>query len=379
MSFDLQLPTVCDHRIYRERTVLESDRRTILVSKPIAAISNMELWASDDQVGKSDYLVVVDSTKATPTVKASSVWVMPDTVDATGKIAYADTASLTVWLEDGTKVVLTPVVTRVYVLQPTTIGAIHPGQYVKASSRSIYLLPDSKGSTGVVASVDIGASTVTLASGVVITVTASTRIMAIASTGVTALKAGQNVIVGGASIGSQEANPYRMVQFKYKWKGDDYFEVVYNTLKGYCPKCTGLGNLDDISWDVRGQLAQAKNEKLLSQNLEKFTVTELGSNPFHLFVGTSLRSLIGQRVFDFDYLTSRITQEVHTTLAKLKDMQSQYVRTGRPMTTGEQLQSIRNVSVTRDTNDPTILRVSVDVTAMSGQPLNYIQYLKTAR
>jgi hypothetical protein len=239
MSFDLSLSTVCDHRVYRERCVLDADRKSIRVSKPIASTGTLSLWASENQVPKADYLIVFDPL----------------------------------------------------------------------------------------------------------------------------------------SVSTDMA---KMIQFRYKWRSTlDYFEVTYGTLKGFCPKCVGLGEVDDLSWDVRGQLTQTRNEKLLLQNLEKFVVTYLGSNPFHPFVGTSLINLIGQRVVDFDYLTSQITQEVHTTLGKLKDLQQQYVRAGRAMTAGEQLESIRSVKVTR-AEDPTIVMVEVTVTAQSGQPLNYTQYLKLA-
>jgi len=240
MSYDLTLPTVCDHRLYRERVLLESDRKTIRLLKPLANAGSMDVWASDNKVDKTQYLVVFDPTSVT-------------------------------------------------------------------------------------------------------------------------------------------INQLRMVQFKFKWKNtEDYFEIVYNTIKGFCPKCVGLGNLDDISYDVRGHLAQSHNEKLLLQNLEKFTITELGSNPFHLFTGTPLKKLIGTRVLDMEYLRSRIIQGISSSLNTFKDMQQQYIRTTRPVTTGEILGSIQRVIVNQDTNDPSIIRVEVFVTSASGQPINYTQYLRTA-
>lgn len=177
---------------------------------------------------------------------------------------------------------------------------------------------------------------------------------------------------------SVTAQQLRMVYFAAKWKAvEDYFEVSYTTIRSWCPKCAGLGFLDDISYDVRGQLAVVRNEDLLLQNLEKFTVTELGSNPFHTFIGTNLVTLIGQRIYDLDYLISQITQEIYSTLGKFKDMQQQYIKTGRPVTKNEQLDQILDVKVTQDTSDPTIIRAAVRLTAMSGKPLRYTQLLRT--
>jgi hypothetical protein len=173
-------------------------------------------------------------------------------------------------------------------------------------------------------------------------------------------------------------NQPRMILFENKWKSvEDYFNITYVTLSGFCPKCVGLNMLDDISYDVRGQLSTSTNERLLIQNLEKFTVTELGSNPFHLFIGTGLINLLGQRISDFDFLSTKIVQEIQSTFAKLKEMQQKYVQTGRPMTTGEQLDQVQDINITRDTTDPTIVRVAITVTALSGQALNYVQFLRT--
>lgn len=174
-------------------------------------------------------------------------------------------------------------------------------------------------------------------------------------------------------------NLQKMVYFKEKWKAvEDYFEVSYNVLGGYCSKCLARGTLYDWSYDVRGQLSTVINENLLMQNVEKFTITELQSNPFHMYIGTSLVTLLGQRLSDVGYMTTRVTQEIQTTLGKLKDMQQQYARTGRAVTPGELLDQVVQVNVTQDTNDPTILRADITVTAQSGKTLSYTQFMSTA-
>jgi hypothetical protein len=110
--------------------------------------------------------------------------------------------------------------------------------------------------------------------------------------------------------------------------------------------------------------------------MEKFTITEIQSNPFHTFIGTNLVGLLGTKIANQNYLTTKITQEINSTLNVLRDMQSQYVQSGREVTTGELLDRINNVQVTFDPNDPSILRAFVSCTAKSGKPAEYTQYLR---
>lgn len=169
----------------------------------------------------------------------------------------------------------------------------------------------------------------------------------------------------------------RMIQLKNKWKSPtDFFEISYTTIKGYCPKCVGLEVLDDISYDVKGDLRIIRNEKLLLQNLEKFVVTEIGSNPFHAWMGTGLVNLLGDKILDVNFLTTRVTQEINQVLEKFKDLQEQYRLTGRTMTDGEILDSVQDINVEFDQNDPTILRADISVTARSGKSMEFSQVLQ---
>lgn len=237
MSFDLNLYTVCNHRIYRELVTLASDRRSLRTAQPIAS-SNVEVFASNNKIPSSDYNLIPDPTK-------------------------------------------------INVQQP------------------------------------------------------------------------------------------RMIYLNYKWDSlEDYFEVNYNTLSNTCPKCVGLKAIDDHSYDVKGNLYTIRNENLLLQNLEKFTVTKIRSNPFHTFIGTGLVQMLGTKFTDSAYLATKITQEISTSLNVLKDLQDQYQFTGRAMTAGESMDSVDNVQVSPDQNDSTILRADITATAKSGKSVSYTQFLR---
>lgn len=240
MSFDLNLSTVCNHRIFKESVTLGSDQKSIRLSQPLAA-SVVDIYASDNLIPKSYYSIVYDP------------------------------------------------LSNITVHQP------------------------------------------------------------------------------------------RMIVFNKKWKSvEDFFQVTYITLKDFCPKCVGLDQIDDISYNIRGDFLTVRNENLLLQNLEKFTVTELQSNPFQVFIGTNLVKLIGQKVVDTGYLTTKVTSEISTTLQVLKSLQSQYKAIGRAVTDGEQLDQVINIKVRFDQNDPGILRADITVRAVSGKTVDFTQLLKVA-
>lgn len=174
-------------------------------------------------------------------------------------------------------------------------------------------------------------------------------------------------------------NLSRKVYFKKKWNSvEDFFELTYITISDFCPKCVGFNYIDDVSYNTQGDFLTLINEILLLQNLEKFTVTELQSNPFQLFIGTTLVKLLGQRVSDPSYLSSKVTQEINNTLSVLKQLQKQYQNTGRAVTQGELLDQVSNISVQFDTVDPSILRAEVTAQAVSGKSVNFTQLLKIA-
>jgi hypothetical protein len=174
-----------------------------------------------------------------------------------------------------------------------------------------------------------------------------------------------------------DVNRNKIIWFKEKWKSiTDYFEITYVTLSNVCTKCTGSKYLDDVSYDVKGSLLQTRNEPLLMQNVEKFVVTTINSNPFHLYIGTGLVGLIGKRISNFSFLQSQIISEISRTLQKLQDLQGQYRTIGRVVTEGEVLAVVDSIQVTQDMVDPTIVRADVTVTAQSGKPVQFTQIIR---
>ena len=188
----------------------------------------------------------------------------------------------------------------------------------------------------------------------------------------------ENIVPPGMyTIANDDLSMRKIIKFKDKWKSPtDYFETTYVTLPEYCSKCSGIRFIDDISYNVKGDLLTVRDEKLLMQNVEKFTVTRTGSNSFHAFVGTGLVGLIGSKITNAEFLNSQIKSEETRTLQKLQELQTTYQATGRTVTKGELLKSVENIQVTRDADDPTIFRMDVAVMSVSGKTVEFTQYLK---
>lgn len=155
-----------------------------------------------------------------------------------------------------------------------------------------------------------------------------------------------------------------------------FIEATYTTLSSYCPKCSGIKYLNDIKYDLNGDVIKARDEYLLVQTVEKYIVTELGSNTFHTWLGTSLHSLIGSKIFDFNLIKTKILTQINTTINNLKRIQDQVVGLGIPLTQGELFDKLISVNVSQDTADPTIIMILVEFNAKSGKPLEYTQYME---
>jgi len=153
-------------------------------------------------------------------------------------------------------------------------------------------------------------------------------------------------------------------------------EVSYTTFTNSCPKCEGARYLDDFVYTSGGDILTTKDEFLLIQNVEKYIVTRLGSNKYQTWMGTGLQDMIGMKILDGQLLTTKITEEINTTIDKFKDMQKQLVATGRPVSSGELFGQLLSVDVQQDQTDPTTIQVLVSFTAQSGKRLEFTQLLE---
>ena len=160
-----------------------------------------------------------------------------------------------------------------------------------------------------------------------------------------------------------------------------YFPIVemkYTTLGTYCPKCSGTRYVDDIIYGPSKDVVTTKDEFLLIQTLEKLVVTELNSNKYYGWLGTSIHTLIGQKIVDLDYLKVKIVEDVKKAVSDLKKIQNQYLSTGRYVSNGETFGSLIGVDVTQMV-DPTMIDVLIKFTAQSGKSLQLQQLVELSQ
>jgi hypothetical protein len=151
-------------------------------------------------------------------------------------------------------------------------------------------------------------------------------------------------------------------------------EAQYVTLSTFCRKCRGINYVDDFVYVNDRDILTAKDEELLLQLVEKYVVTKIGSNPFHDWVGTGLHDMVGSKVTDSDLLTSRMREQVTTTIDKLKKVQGQLQATGREVTPGELFGNLISVDVSQG-EDPSLFTITVRFTSQRGKQLEYEQLI----
>lgn len=175
------------------------------------------------------------------------------------------------------------------------------------------------------------------------------------------------------ALSSLNENRIRMNQ-----KVKDYQPIVelsYVTMSSYCPKCLNVKNIDDWSFSSSGDMNMVSKEHLLLQELEKIIVTKLRSNPFQDWYGTGLHDLVGTKIFDFDVVKAKISDQISTAIERLKALQRQLVASRRKVDPGEMFGQILSLTVERQ-DDPTIVLVTLVFTAQSGKTLEYSQFLE---
>lgn len=165
------------------------------------------------------------------------------------------------------------------------------------------------------------------------------------------------------------------LEFLNKIKHNDpLIEVNYVTLLETCPKCEGVKILDDFYVDGDGDYETVSKEMLLLQEVEKIIVSKQTSNIFHTWYGTSLHSFIGIKQSNKELLKTRIREQISTAIEKLKTIQNQMESSGRKFDQEELFGKLISIDV-EDTDDPTILLVTVNFTSKSNYSIEYSQYL----
>lgn len=161
--------------------------------------------------------------------------------------------------------------------------------------------------------------------------------------------------------------PLRLVVFDRPLMGfRDYVELDYATLRQECRRCGGLGVENDWRYGVDGQLFEVRDEALLIQENSKASFTIQGSNPFHLWYGTSLLNAVGRKLSMSGVTQTFIVNDIREAFRRWQDVKRQQEeKVGQVVTDEEFPFRLLDVQLTQSQQDPTVVFVSVTIQSRS--------------
>lgn len=158
----------------------------------------------------------------------------------------------------------------------------------------------------------------------------------------------------------------RYIRFRKPLQGNPMIKVSYSAPVQRCLRCQATFVENDYRFDQAGSAILIQNEDLLYQAVLKILLTDLGSNPFHTWYGTSIRERIGTKALMG--VSSVLSEDVRKALTKLQSLQTEQGKY-QQVTFKERLYAILGVSVKRHQQDPSTFLIDVTVQNASATPI----------
>lgn len=146
----------------------------------------------------------------------------------------------------------------------------------------------------------------------------------------------------------------------------EYYQVTYYTRAAECRRCHGLRVEQDYRFDSNGALELVRNEQKLAQDVRKIVLTEIGSNRFHTWYGTSIPALIGGKISNAALIRSKMQSDIRTALTRYADTQRLQDR-ALPGTVDprERFGTLLRLDVQQDVVEPTAYNIQIAFTTRS--------------
>lgn len=339
MSLELQLAWPCQHITLEEVVPLDTDRRWLLTEQPVASLASMRLLFNNEllipQFGLSvpaalqsfvagPFDLVPNETTLTVTTPQGTQTV---TLAVTSPVRRSAEDVASELLRRGLTVALPEALDGYLVLSDTSM--VGPDSFVKVGGSGAY-------------SLGFGAPML------------SDRPWQ---------AWGRNLYPGWDLVKSGLG---RRPRFREPVVGNPIIKVSYSTTVAQCRRCRGSYVENDYRFTVGGDAILIQNEDLLYQAALKILLTDLGSNPFHRWYGTNIKSRIGAKAVGG--VATLISEDVRKALSHLQRMQVQQARY-QHVTNRERLYAVLNVQVSPHQQDPTTFLVDVVVQNASGEPV----------
>ena len=159
----------------------------------------------------------------------------------------------------------------------------------------------------------------------------------------------------------------RYPRFNSRIRNAPVFKVTYAVPPTRCLRCRGSYIENDYRFDQAGQAILIENEDLLYQASLKIILTERGSNPYHPWYGTTIKSRIGAKALGG--VSSLISEDVRRALSRLQAAQNEQAKY-QTVSFKERLYAIQDVQVFPHAQDPTTFLIEVTVSNASADPIS---------
>ena len=165
--------------------------------------------------------------------------------------------------------------------------------------------------------------------------------------------------------------PMRYIVFDSTLKSyGDYAEISYSTVQQECRRCGGLGIENDWRYGLSGEVAQVRDEALITQEMLKLFYTLEGSNPFHPWYGTMVTEQIGKKILVGGVIQNLIVADITQAFNRWQTIKRQQQETiGQFVSDAEFPFRLLGVDVSQSTTDPTVFFVSITVQNRSQKPI----------
>lgn len=346
MSTDFQLAWRCPHLTMEEVVSLDGDRRSLLTSQPISGSGTVRVMVNDEMYVPQGGLFIGASLYS----------------GVSGPFDLTENENeLTISSPVGTQTFAFPISGTVRWTADQVV------QYLLKNSLSVVAISNEGGYLLLVDASTVGSESFVEVSGSAASSLGFGAVVCSDSSGYQRRAQGRQIYPGWELASREDTIANRYPKFRQVIRTNPIFKVTYTAPAQRCKRCRATFVENDIRFDTSGQAILVENEDLLYQAALKIILTDQGSNPYHTWYGTTLRSRIGSKAIAA--VSSLISEDVRRALSRLQVLQegqSKY----QTVTFKERLYSVMSVEVFPHEQDPTTFMVNVVAQNASSEPVN---------
>lgn len=334
MSFDIQIAFPCPHQTVEEHVALGTDRRSLETRQPVAAFGSVRITANNG--------TLIPSTGVYSAAKVTGFLSGPFQIEADGEELEVSnrTELVTVSLPTGTRIKTNDVVRLFKLADPQSISVANVNGHLSFTDLS---------SLGLSSEIRVSGSAATALG---FTQQRSAR--------------GRQIYPGWVLAKRDDTITNRFPKFTSAVHNDPVFKVSYTVPRERCLRCRGTFVENDYRFDAQGEVLTVQDENLLYQMALKAVLTELGSNAYHLWYGTTISTQIGQK--NLPGIGDLITEEIKRSLGQMQTLQLEQSKY-QEVTFKERLYQVMSVQTFASEDNPFAYFVESVIQNASSDPI----------